>query len=224
MFFMVGDRGYGPYSTRVVSPSFFCSKLAMRFWVLLFLWPAIHLQAGPQTPPNPFQKGRLELQSASGAYFSVGDGGRPTLNVWAASYRLGLMLDDPAHHGLWRGNWEPLLQFFSGRVFDGPGNAFGGAGLLMRYNSISKNGRWIPYLQAGAGILFNDIYKERSQRLIGQAWEFDLEAALGVRYMLGTRWSLGAEAGFRHISNANLSERNVGLNSLGALLCLGFHF
>ena len=166
----------------------------------------------------------MELQSASGAFFSVSSGDRPTLNYWSANYRVGRVLTDPSGSGVFRGNWQPLLQLFGGTVFDGPGNALGGAALLMRYNFIQPGSRWVPYIQVGLGMLLNDIHKDQSQRLIGQAWEFDLEAGAGVRYMLSAHWSLAAEGGFRNISNWNLNKRDVSLSSLGALVGIGFHF
>jgi predicted porin len=79
-------------------------------------------------------------------------------------------------------------------------------------------------VQIGAGEIFNDIYKDRSQRLIGQAWEFDLETTIGIRYFFNNRWSANLEGGYRHNSNADTNARNVGLNSLGAAVGLGLHF
>lgn len=191
----------------------------------LFLLPILSLTAGVQTETtSPFEAHRFEIQSASGAFFSTGGNNRPTLNYWSANYRLGLMLNSPNPEHNWSGNWEALLQLFGGTVFDGAGNALGGAAVLMRYNLLPAHSKWVPYLQAGVGVVYSDIYKDHSQRLIGQAWEIDLEAALGLRYMLNDRWSLSVEGGFRHISNADMNERNVGLNSLGALLGIGFHF
>jgi hypothetical protein len=74
------------------------------------------------------------------------------------------------------------------------------------------------------GAVYNDIYTAHSQRLIGQAWEIDLEAAVGVRYFFSDRWSANLEGGFRHISNAGMNDRNVGLNSIGVTIGLGRHF
>ena len=173
---------------------------------------------------TPFDKGKMELQSSSGAYFSIGGSGRPTLNYSSAAYRLGIMLNTPEGDGCFRGNWELMLQAFGGSVFDGPGSAFGGAAIMLRYNFVQPDSKWVPYVQIGAGGVYNDIYKDHSQRLIGQAWEFDLEAALGIRYFLSERWALNLEGGYRHISNAGLNDRNTGLNSLGASVGLGLHF
>jgi opacity protein-like surface antigen len=173
---------------------------------------------------TPFDKGKLELQSSTGAYFSIGSGNRPTLNYTSTAYRLGIMLHDPAGDGWLRGNSELLIQVLYGSVFDGPGDYLAGGTILWRYNFVQPDSRWVPYFQLGVGAVFNDIHKDYSQRLIGQEWEFDVEAALGVRYFFNDRWSGNLEGGYRHISNAGLNDRNVGLNSLGATIGLGCHF
>ncbi len=174
--------------------------------------------------PTPFDQGRLELQSATGAYFSIGHTDETSLNYSTSSYRLGIMLNTPEGDGFFRGNFELMLQATYGSVFDGPGNYLGGGALVLRYNFVQPESKWVPYFQIGAGAFYNDIYKDKTQRLIGQNWEVDLEATVGVRYFLSKKWSANLEGGFRHNSNADQSDRNVGLNSLGAAVGLGYHF
>lgn len=173
---------------------------------------------------SPFDKGRLELQSATGAYFSIGHSNQPSLNYSSSSYRLGIMLFTPEGDGCLRGNCELMLQLYGGSVFDGPGNYLGGAAAILRYNFVQPEAKWVPYFQIGAGAIYNDIYKDHSQRLIGQAWGYDLEATVGIRYFFNARWSANLEAGYRHNSNADNNDRNIGLNSLGGGIGLGYHF
>lgn len=173
---------------------------------------------------TPFDKGRLELQSASGAYFSIGHSNQPGLNYSTSSYRLGLMLNTPEGDGPFRGNFELMLQLMYGSVFDGPGNYLGGGAVILRYNFVQPDSKWVPYFQLGAGAIYNDIYKDKNQRLLGTNWEADLEATVGVRYFFNERWSGNLEGGFRHNSNADNGDRNVGLNSLGGGVGLGYHF
>ncbi len=176
------------------------------------------------TIATPFDQGRLELQSSSGAFFSLNGEDRPTLNYSSTAYRLGIMLNDPVGDGCFRGNFELMLEAFVGSVFDGPGNVLAGGALILRYNFVQPEAKWVPYFQIGAGALYNDIHQDPSQRLIGQAWEIDLEASLGIRYFFNDLWSANLEGSFRHISNAGLNDRNVGLNSLGGGVGLGYHF
>jgi len=96
--------------------------------------------------------------------------------------------------------------------------------VVLRYNFVQPDSKWVPYVQIGGGAVYNDIYKDRSQRLTGQAWEIQASAAIGVRYLLNDRWSVNLEGGYRHISNAGMDDRNVGLNSLGGGIGLCRHF
>lgn len=134
------------------------------------------------------------------------------------------MYDSPRHNGLLRGNNEFLIELFAGPDTKGPGTFLAGGSPLWRYNFIQPDAKLIPYLQLGAGALGNDIYHGHPQREIGGPFEFVLQADLGLKYLLDDRWSISAEAGFRHISNADLYSRNQGLNSLGGLMMLSYRF
>lgn len=176
------------------------------------------------TISSPFDAGKLELQSATGAYYSVGHSSQPTLNYSSSSLRLGVMLNSPSGDGWMRGNWEPMIQLFGGSSFEGPHGSLGGAALVLRYNFVQPDARWVPYVQIGVGAVYNNIYKDHAQRSIGQAWELDLEAVVGIRYFFCESWSANLEGGYRNIANMGMNDRDVGLNSLGAGIGLGYHF
>jgi hypothetical protein len=167
---------------------------------------------------SPFDKGAMEFQALAGAYFSIeiDSSERPTLNHSLANLRLGWMLNDPRGSGNLRGNYEVLVEGFFGNVFEGPGDYLGGGTLQLRYNFVQPGAKWVPYAQLGVGGFYSDISQDLSQTLIGQRWEFNLQAAVGVRYMLTDRWAFSLEGGYRHVSNADLAERNTGLDALGA--------
>ncbi len=170
----------------------------------------------------PFEKGDWELQKLVGAFFGIEKTSekRPDINTGDFNLRLGLMLTNVERDGWFRGNFEGMIDLFGSRAFAGPTGWLTGANLLLRYNFVQSDSRWIPYLQIGAGGLYNDVYRHQRQRLIGEAFEFNLQASVGVRYMLNQNWAIALEGGYRHISNANLASRNLGLNSLGGLLGL----
>ena len=94
----------------------------------------------------------------------------------------------------------------------------------MRYNFIQPNARLVPYFQIGGGGLYIDSYKDQSQRLIGQAFEFNLQAALGLRYLINDKWAICIEGAYRHISNADLAPRNIGLNSVGGFAGVSYFY
>jgi outer membrane protein W len=111
-----------------------------------------------------------------------------------------------------------MLGLGGGAVIEGPGSGFGNFDLLLRYNFVQPRAVIVPYFQIGAGVFVSDISNDQNQRLIGGTFEADLQSSLGFRFLLNRDWSLNAEGIYQHISNANTSDRNVGLNALGGLL------
>ncbi|RYD28190.1 MAG: acyloxyacyl hydrolase [Verrucomicrobiaceae bacterium] len=176
----------------------------------------------PARTGSIFEAGTIELQSGAGTYWSfIPDGSvRPDLDYTLSTYRLGIMLSDIHGNGWLRGNTEFLLEGFYGSVITGRGDWLAGGALQLRYNFVRPEAKWIPYFQIGAGGLWNDIYKDKSQELIGQSFEFNLQATLGLRRQINSRWGVTLEGGYRHISNADLADRNRGLDSLGFLVGL----
>ena len=185
--------------------------------LLLFLLGVSPLLAGaPQTvelTAYPFQKSVLEVQLGAGAFFSIGD--RQTMNYASESLRFGWMFSDIHGGGLLRGNWEGLLELFSGEVFVGPGNFFAGGSLIGRYNFVQEQARFVPYFQLGAGALGDNIYRNKNQRLVGSGFEFLLRTGLGFRWSINRNWAFFTEGEYQHISNADTASRNIGLNALG---------
>jgi hypothetical protein len=103
------------------------------------------------------------------------------------------------------------------------GHFFTGPTLLVR-SEWRPERALVPYVQMGAGILFNDAYHDQTQSAIGSVREFNLEADGGLRYRLGSRWSLDGEVTFQHVSNADSARRNGGINDLGFRLGFTYTF
>jgi hypothetical protein len=123
-----------------------------------------------------------------------------------------------------RGSGEVLFEYTANPVVRQFGHFVTGPSLLLRYNFQQKACRLVPYLQGGAGYVLNDAYHKEEQRLIGGPTEFLLQAELGVRYFVSSSWSLDAEGGYQHISNANTFSRNVGVNNFGGSIGFTYHF
>ena len=180
----------------------------------------------PAVEPGPFDRGTWEMEGGAGYFgsFSSTSSKRVTINYQLEDIRLGWMYDSPRHSGIFRGNNEFLLEMFGGPVTKGPGNFLAGGSVLWRYNFVQPDARLVPYIQLGAGALGNDIYKSRAQREVGENFEFALRGDVGLKYLINDRWAVSAEAGYRHISNADLASRNQGLNSLGGLMQISYSF
>jgi lipid A 3-O-deacylase len=171
---------------------------------------------------------RWSVEVLTGAYFvpsHFGPHKTPTFDLEATDVRLGYVLCGPIWEGtVLRGDWEVLLEATTAAVLRGPGNIVVGPSALVRRNFAEEGSPQTIYVQAGAGIVYNDAYRDLQQRAIGQADEFYLSVAVGYRYALSCQWALEAELGYVHISNADLAPRNGGINALGASVGLVYSF
>lgn len=185
--------------------------------------PAQAGQAQASVFLEQFSRKRASIQYVSGYLHSpiLRVEERPTLDYWQNNLRLGYIMTDILKEGsLWRGNIQGLLEVTYSTVLKGPGDHMAGITLLFRYNLLRPGWRWVPYLQVGAGVVYNDIYNDDAQGLVGQALEFTPQASAGLRYMINRKWSIDLEAMFHHVSNAGLDDRNIGVNSGGGFLGL----
>jgi len=175
---------------------------------------------------RPFEEARFSLQIVSGALFSLTNlpEDSPVFNYAQTNLRLGYMLTSPGpQDSFLRGNWEVLGEITNAIIFEGPGNYIGGITCLFRYNFVQPDWRLIPYVQGGAGIVYNDAYKEKTQQAIGQAIEFTPQFSLGCHYLFADNWSVDLEGMFHHISNANMAERNRSINAVGGFIGITYH-
>lgn len=176
----------------------------------------------------PFAADRLSLQVLAGALYSPFTSlfpEVPDLDYFQTNMRLGWMLDSPGEgSSLLRGNYEAVFELTNSYVFKGAGSFISGFNALVRYNFVQRDAWVVPYVQTGAGIAYNDVYKDRNQRAVGQAVEFLLNLSVGMRFLLAENWSIDAEGIYQHISNAGLADRNEGNNAIGGLLGFTCYF
>jgi opacity protein-like surface antigen len=175
---------------------------------------------------DPFAKGATEIETLGGYFHSPAfDTHRIQLDYAVTDVRYGMILSPTLFDNtLLRGNVEFLADVFGADITKGPGNYLAGASLLFRYNLVQPGSHLVPYIQLGGGGLHSDAAQDHTQRLIGSDFEFTLQADIGLRYLITDRWSLVAEGGFQHISNADTASRNVGVNALGGRLGLGWAY
>ncbi len=208
-------------------------KISFLFCLAMFLsaYCYAEVQEGPEATAdpgsNPFAQGKISFQLVSGALFSLTGlpEDSPVFNYAQTNLRLGWMLYTPRpQEGLLRGNWEALIEISNSIIFKGFGNYIGGVTGLLRYNFVQPDWKVIPYIQGGAGIVYNDAYKDETQQAIGQAIEFTPQCSLGLHYLIARKWSLDVEGMFHHISNAGMSKRNRSINALGGFLGVTYFF
>jgi hypothetical protein len=184
--------------------------------------PEIHRQ----DDNDIFAKGSKEFQNVTGVFYFFERGGNegPSIDLAVESLRLGLMLNNPRGSGFFAGNYEFLGEVFGAPIFQGVGNVTAGATLFIRYNFIQPGGRVTPYMQIGGGGVYTDISEHESRGLVSLPVEFNLQGAGGLRFMVDRHWSILAEAGYRHISNATIKLPNRGIDSVGGDLGFAFSF
>ena len=75
-------------------------------------------------------------------------------------------------------------------------------------------------MQIGAGLTNTDL----DRRIEGQNFNFNLNVGVGTRYFINPNWTVNLEYRFQHISNANLSSRNIGVNAEGFNFGVSYFF
>jgi len=196
--------------------------------------PATYASDGPMEclavphVTDRYEQLRTSVQVMAGFYASSsGVGPRPRIEIEAvpSDIRIGCMLWDPLLDGWWcRSNVELLLEFTTLPVVRGPGTIVLGPSALLRDNLVQPDARLVPYIQGGAGVVYDDGYRDQEQRALGRSIEFYLTAAVGIHWQLDPSWSLDAEGGYLHISNADLAPRNLGINAFGGSIGLTYSF
>ena len=124
--------------------------------------------------------------------------------------QLGYVLTDEIGSGGLEGNVELLVEPMAAHYFQPfSASAFGGS-LVLKYNFLSF-GRWMPFWDGGAGMLWTDL----APRIPEQSTQFNfiLQTGPGVSYFVSENLALTFGVRFHHISNAGIGERNIGLNA-----------
>jgi opacity protein-like surface antigen len=166
-----------------------------------------------------YRKGRISFQFMAGvlsAHRYLLHTHRQEFTYVQTNLRLGWMLNTPSDdEWILRGNFEALFEATYSKITEGFGNYMYGVTALIRYNFVRPDAKLVPYFQAGVGIVHTDAHRDMTQKLIGQSIEFTPQGSIGLRCLLAENWSFDAEFLYHHISNAGLTDRNIGVNSFG---------
>ncbi len=162
---------------------------------------------------NRVTKGTIEIGLLSG--FWQGNNlfeNAPSANRSAVYFlpQLGRVLTDELGSGWTAGNLELLIEPLAAHYYQPfSASAFGGS-LVVKYNFLDF-GRWMPFWDAGAGMLWTDL----APRIPEQSTQFNfvLETGPGVFYFVTESLAMTLGIRFHHISNAGIGERNIGLNA-----------
>jgi lipid A 3-O-deacylase len=135
--------------------------------------------------------------------------------------RIGMVVTDQLGAGYLTGNVTLMLEPFYAAYYQPFGASAAGGALVVKYNFLSF-GRWMPYWDMGAGMLWTDLAPRIAD--LSTPVNFVLEAGPGLQYFATERIALTMGTRFHHISNAGTGERNDGLNSILTYVGMSFFF
>jgi len=161
-----------------------------------------------------FRSGTQSIGLGTGVTFGVlmfGGEQRHDLALSTVSY--GYMLGDVKGVGHWyRGNWELRLELMGGAQFQEETSWVVALAPHLRYN-FATGTRWVPYVDAGAGIALTGIREPD----LGGTFEFNLQAATGFNWFISDKMAISIEGRYLHISCAGLHNPNNGVNTVGII-------
>ena len=158
------------------------------------------------------QRGALEI-GVMGGYLQGSDVLTSVSSNRSAVYalpRVGVVATPEVGSGFYAGNLELLLEPLYAHYFEPFTATAAGGSVLFKYNFLGF-GRWMPFWDLGLGMLWTNL----APRIPEQSTQFNfvLESGPGVQYFATERIGLTLGVRFHHISNAQLGDRNKGLNS-----------
>ena len=180
-----------------------------------------------------FVEDRITLEFMAGAMFSPCGLGptAPVFNYQQNNIRLGWMLDSPNSWGPCadldsplRGNFEAIFETTGSYIWHSFGTYMVGITGLVRYNFVQPNWIVVPYVQGGAGIVYTNARNWSNQDAIGGNWEFTPQFSGGLKFLITDNFTFNIEGAFQHISNANTSARNEGVNAYGGFAGFTYYF
>jgi hypothetical protein len=179
-----------------------------------------------------FVEDRITLEFMTGVMFSPCGLGpsAPVFNYQQNNIRLGWMLvspddkENPFRDTPFRGNFEALFEVTGSYIWESFGTYMTGITGIVRYNFVQPNWIVVPYIQGGAGVIYTNARNWSNQEAIGGNWEFTPQFGAGLKFLIDDNFSFNIEGAFQHISNANTSARNEGVNAYGGFAGFTYYF
>jgi hypothetical protein len=145
---------------------------------------------------------------------------RPRVDYVMGDVEIDYMLTHMFASGFWRNNFEVAVEGFGAGIYQNTGHYIAGGTLWFRHNLVPEGMRIAPYVELGMGMVSMDI----NHAYDGHNFNFNLDAAGGIRYFVTPKFSLNAQFQYQHISNANTADHNIGINAIGPVLGASFFF
>ena len=171
------------------------------------------------------QRGVIEVGAVAGylqgfeVHASWGDSARQ--NAGYLLPRIGMVITDQLGAGYLTGNVAVILEPFYASYFQPFGASAAGGALVVKYNFLSF-GRWMPYWDMGAGMLWTDLAPRIAEE--STPFNFLFETGPGLQYFALERTAVTVGTRFQHISNADTGKRNGGLDAILTYVGVSFFF
>jgi|SRR5579871_7000338 len=134
--------------------------------------------------------------------------------------RYGWVLTQPHGPGPLRGHFEYAVDAVPATLVFQNSNTFGtGIDPVVLKWDFERHGRWAPYFEINGGTLFTTDEVPPGTSNVN----FTSGGVLGVQFF-GHHWNPTVGIRYMHISNAGLSVRNPGINTVQAMVGLGRFF
>ena len=172
--------------------------------------PAVRGQAGPV-------EGGHELQVWTGGGHGI-SGSQSGDGIWNAGFRYGLILTAPHGPGFLRGRLEYAVDAVPVFLIVQKTNTAYGVGInpFSFKWALATRSSVVPYLEIGGGTVFtNTNVPEGTSRV-----NFTSGGAFGLHF-LRSKYNIGTEVRYMHISNAGLATPNPGVNTIQFRLGFG---
>ncbi len=158
-----------------------------------------------------FGRAVQSLSVAAGALYGLAVfGSRQEHDLAVTSLTYGHMLSRVRGQGHWyRGNWEFRAELFGGAQFSPTDEWLVGLAAHLRYN-FATGTRWVPFVDGGAGVTGTGIREPD----LSNTFEFNLQGGGGVHWFLRDNVALTFEVRYFHLSCAEISAPNLGLNGV----------
>lgn len=168
-----------------------------------------------------FQSGIQSISLETGVGYGIKIlGSREHHDLALAGISYGYTLGSVEGEAHWyRGNWELRGELISGAQFSPTGDWLVGLTPHLRYN-FTTGTRWIPFVDFGAGVSATSIGPPD----LSHYFEFNLQAATGIRWFIRDNVALSIEARYLHMSCAGLSSPNLGLNNVNGMVGISWFF
>lgn len=106
--------------------------------------------------------------------------------------RLGTVVSGELGGGPFLGRLQLLAEPLYARYFRPFGATAAGGSLIFKYNLVTF-GRWVPYLDAGAGMLWSDLPPALDY---GPPFNFVLQVGPGLQYFVSSNYASPSACGF----------------------------